>query len=267
MTNLYKTPEYKAVEETVKKASRFFTDKELYKAKTQKEGDANFVTEVDYAVQEYLVKELGRIIPGSNIITEESADNQYNFAKPTWILDPVDGTTNLMHQYRHSCISLALILGGSPVVGMVFNPYLKELFSGISGQGAYLNDIPFETSRVSSLAGGLIGFGTTPYDRSKAKATFEAVGTVYARAQEIRRSGSAALDIAYVACGRLDGFFEMMLQPWDFAAGAIILEEAGGRITDWQGKPLDLLKPSGVIASNALIYDELSEIIRDVNAE
>jgi myo-inositol-1(or 4)-monophosphatase len=223
---------------------------------------------VDLTVQEYLMKELTRIIPGSNIITEESKENRFDFEKPTWILDPVDGTTNLMHQYRHSCISLALILESQPVMGMVYDPYLNELFYGIRGQGAYLNNAAFEVSRVSSLAGGLIGFGTTPYDRSKADVTFEAVKKVFAKAQEVRRSGSAALDIVYVACGRLDGFFEMVLQPWDFAAGAIILEEAGGRITDWRGEPVGFLKPCGVVAANALVYDELicviQESIRDI---
>ena len=224
-------------------------------------GFANFVTEVDYRVQDFLIRELDRIIPGCNIVTEEKADNLYAFHKPTWILDPVDGTTNLMFGYNHSCISLALLEGGNPVMGIVYNPVSGELFSATAGQGAFLNEIPIAVSRRDALEKSLIGFGTTPYDKGSAERTFSIVLQTYRRCLDVRRTGSAALDLAYVACAMLDGFFELRLQPWDYAAGMVLIAEAGGRVTDWKGEQPSLAKPSGIVATNGLIQDDLLEMV------
>lgn len=245
------------VEGVITRAGDILTDNELYKNQIKKSGDCNFVTDVDYAVQEYLINELLRIMPGSNIITEESSQNQYSFDKPTWILDPVDGTTNLMHQYNHSAVSLALFTQGKPEMGIIYNPYSKEMFLGIANQGAYLNNAKINVSEVPVLKDGLIGFGTTPYCRDMADTTFKIVSDVFKESQEIRRSGSAALDIAYVACGRLEGFFELQLQPWDYAAGLIILKESGGMLSNWNGDWPSLIKPDSIIATNGLIHEEL----------
>lgn len=250
-----------AVEKIILEASKFFFDKELYKNLYTKAGDSNYATEVDYIVQQHIVEELPRVIPNSNIITEESNKNNYQLNKPTWILDPVDGTTNLMHQFKHSAFSIALIMDQKPSLGMIYNPYLKEMFAAIAGRGAYLNKERIHVSKTSSLSDSLIGFGTTPYKREKAEETFRIVKEVFMKSQEVRRSGSGALDIAYVACGRLDGFFELELQPWDYAAGSIILGEAGGKICNWSGEGFKMVRPESIIASNTLIHEELIEII------
>lgn len=248
-------------ESIVKTAGRIFTDTVIDRSMIVEKGFVNFVTQVDYQVEEFLVKELGKIIPGSNIITEESQFNSFDFSKPTWILDPVDGTTNLMHSYNHSAISLLLLTEGKPLLGIVYNPAAGEMFTGISGKGAYLNDKRIKVSSNGRLEDSLIGFGTTPYDKSRAGRVFSTVEKVYMKSQEIRRSGSAALDIAYVACARLDGFFELQLQPWDYAAGLLILEEAGGKFTGWQGEKTGFSAPSDVLATNGLIHGELMELL------
>jgi myo-inositol-1(or 4)-monophosphatase len=250
-------------EKAVRSAGNLVLDKELYKKRNKKSGDCNYVTEVDYAVQDFLFKELTRIIPNCNIIAEESSQNHYDFHRPTWILDPVDGTTNLMHQYNHSAVSLALVVDGKPTMGMIYNPYMNEMFFGLTGYGAYLNNKKIEVSEISILKDCLIGFGTTPYDREKSDSTFRIVNNVFKNSQEIRRSGSAALDIAYVAASRIDGFFELRLQPWDYAAGLIILEEAGGKITNWTEQKPNLIQPDSIIATNGLIHEVLIQMMKE----
>ena len=204
------------------------------------------------------------IIPGSNIITEETERNDFCLDRPTWILDPVDGTTNLLHGYGHSAVSLALFMDGKALAGWIYNPRSNEMFTGEAGKGACLNGEKIQVSSNSLLEDCLISFGTTPYDRRRAKETFSIIEHIFMECQEIRRSGSAALDLAYVACGRTDGFFELCLQPWDFAAGLLILEEAGGKLTDWEGKRPDSISQSGIIASNGLIHDILLKHIKSI---
>lgn len=222
---------------------------------------ANYVTEIDLAVERLVVGRLARLEPDFAMITEESDGACYDISRPTWILDPVDGTTNLMRHYRHSAISLALAADGRTRLGFIYNPYAGELFSAAEGRGADLNGRRIAVSRHSDLADGLIGFGTTPYARTDAHQTFTRVESVFMHALEIRRSGSAALDLAYVACGRLDGFFELMLQPWDYAAGNLILREAGGAVTNWQGLPPSLARPDSILASNGLLHGQLAALI------
>ena len=248
-------------EEAIREAANFFSDSVLDKKTISKKGYANFVTEIDYKVQDFLQNKLTEIIPGSNIITEESTDNIYKLEKPTWIVDPVDGTTNLMYSYQHSAISVALILDGEPYMGFIYDPALKEMFFAENGKGAYLNDEIINVSQNEILEDCLMGFGTTPYDRTKAEATFELVKNVFVRCRDVRRSGSAALDMAYVACGRMDGFFEMTLQPWDFAAGFIIINEAMGKTTDWHDQTLNLISPGSIISTNKLIHKEMIDIL------
>lgn len=247
--------------EAVKKAGEIILDSEIVRSQIIQKGFGNYVTQVDLKVQEFLVGELDQLIPGSNIITEESTKNQFTFAKPTWILDPVDGTTNLMRGYRFSAVSLALFDQGKPAFGIIFNPFADELFTAESGKGAFLNGKDIHVTQNSELEDCLIAFGTAPYHRNQAEKTFRLTEAVFVKSLEIRRSGSAALDLVYTACGRLDGYYEFYLQPWDFAAGMIILEEAGGRICDWGGSPLNALTPGSVLATNGFIHHTMLEMI------
>lgn len=227
-----------------------------------KNGTANFVTEIDLKVQEILFGKLLKLLPDSNIIAEETADNIFALDKYTWILDPVDGTTNLMYGYKYSAIALGLVVDGVPYAGIVYNPFLNEMFTAQKGRGAFVNDSRIGVTTNGSLANSLLGYGTSPYDRGKADETFRITKNVFDKCRDIRRSGSAALDICNVAAGRTDGFFEMELQPWDYAGAAIILEEAGGRITDWQGKNLTYISKSSAIVTNGLIHKELLDAIK-----
>jgi myo-inositol-1(or 4)-monophosphatase len=243
-------------------AGRIILAASVERSQIEKKSDSNYVTEIDYRVQEFLAVRLEDILPGSKLIAEESQTNEYVVELPTWILDPVDGTTNLIFDFKFSAISLALYLDGRPTLGFIYNPYLDEMFIGQVDVGAWLNSQPISVSQTTDMKQALFGFGTNPYDRSASAQTFAMISDVFAASIEIRRSGSAALDLAYVACGRLDGFFEQTLQPWDYAAGTIIVEAAGGIVRDWQGQKMpDLLRPRGIIAASEALFADLDEIL------
>lgn len=227
-----------------------------------KSGDANFVTEIDLKVQEIIISRLKQILPQSNIIAEETASNSFSLGEYTWILDPVDGTTNLMYGFKYSCIALGLVVDGKPYAGIVYNPYLKELFTAQKGKGAFVNGYPIEVTKGKTLSDSLITFGTSPYDKGKADETFRITKNVFLKCRDVRRTGCAALDICNVAAGRMDGFYEMELQPWDYAGASVILEEAGGRITDWEGNKLSYISKLPTIATNRYIHDELLEAVK-----
>ncbi|HEY5583343.1 MAG TPA: inositol monophosphatase family protein [Ruminiclostridium sp.] len=229
---------------------------------TTKIGTANFVTEIDLKVQEIIVSRLKQILPESNIIAEETVTNNFSLGKYTWILDPVDGTTNLMCGFKYSAIALGLIVDGVPYAGIVYNPYLGELFSAQKGKGAFVNGQLIEVTKNKTLSDSLITFGTSPYDRAKADETFRITKNVFLKCRDVRRTGCAALDICNVAAGRIDGFYEMELQPWDYAGAALILEEAGGAITDWLGKKLNYINKTAIIATNSYIHEELMTSVK-----
>ena len=226
----------------------------------QKEGHANFVTSVDQAVQEELVSALTALLPGSRIIGEEKENDSLTDAY-TWIIDPVDGTTNLIHDYRFSAVSIALLKNRKPVIGLIYQPYTKELFYAEAGRGAYLNgerihtaDHPIETA--------LIAFGTSPYQAELAQKSMRIAHAFLLRAADIRRTGSAALDLAYVACGRVDAFFELTLKPWDYAAGALLIEEAGGRFDMPLSKTgLDYGSSQAVLAGSAACFEDVRSLM------
>ncbi len=222
---------------------------------------ANYVTEKDLAVQRFVIRRLKELTPAFSFLAEEDDAASYSPDQSTWILDPVDGTTNLMRDYRHSAVSLALASKGEIVAAFIYNPYLDELFHALSGQGAFLNGELIKVSRHQQLVDCLVGFGTTPYAREKAHMTFALAEEVFLQSLEIRRSGSAALDLAYVACGRLDGFFEYQLEPWDYAAGSLVIKEAGGRLSNWQGVFPSLSRTDSVLASNGLVHDQLMQLV------
>lgn len=227
----------------------------------QKSGESNYVTKIDLKVERFLSGKLLEILPQSNIISEEADKNSFSLDKPTWILDPVDGTTNLIYNFGLSAISLGLFVDKKAYLAFVFNPFTNELFWAVKGKGAFLNEKKINVSARESLSDALVIFGSNPYDRTSAPKTFKKLLEVFLKSREIRNIGSAALDLAYIACGRADIFFEYKLQPWDFAAGMLILEEAGGKVVNWEGEELDVLKPQGVIATNGLITSELYDLL------
>ena len=174
-------------------------------------------------------------------------------------LDPVDGTTNLIHDYRASVISLALMQKGSVVLGMIYNPYTDELFSAQKGEGSYCNGQKIEVSGAETMEKCLIAIGTSPYYKEMAEENFKVFQAIFKDCQDIRRSGSAALDLAYVACGRIEAYFERNLKIWDYAAGMLLVREAGGQVTDYRGNDADTEMISNITAANPKINSLLTK--------
>ena len=221
-----------------------------------KSGDANFVTAYDVAVQNFLYKAIGERLPDAVIIGEESDDNPMEAlaAKVCFIIDPIDGTTNFIHNYRTSAISVGITDGGKVVYGAIYNPYQNLLYFAERGKGAFVETsagrLPLHVSE-RGLHDALACFGTSPYYREElGDITFERAKWLFMNTRDIRRSGSAALDLCTVASGAIDIFFEYRLSPWDFAAGSLIIEEAGGVITQFDGMPVTLDKPCSILAGN-----------------
>ena len=231
-----------------------------------KEGHANFVTDADREVQGYLEKALPRLWPGSRFIGEEK-ENRELTDEPTWIVDPIDGTTNLIHDYRMSAVSVALCEYRKPILGLIWQPYARELFYAEAGKGAYLNGTPIRVAETP-FSEALIAVGTAPYYEELEERSIALAGEFLHSCADIRRSGSAAIDLANIACGRIDGYFELRLKPWDYAAGSLIVEEAGGvfRMPMIDGEP-DYDQTTAVVAASPSCSGPMMKIIRKYVSE
>lgn len=218
----------------------------------EKSGKANFVTTYDKLVQETLKEKLGRIMPEAHFVGEEEDIHESIESGYAFIVDPIDGTTNFIRDYHTSSISVGLLKDGEPVYGAVYNPYLNEMFTAEKGQGAFVNKKPIKVSG-NNLENSIVLFGTSPYYPELSKKSFDLAYDYFTKSLDVRRSGSAAIDLCSVASGRADLFFELKLSPWDFAAGSIIITEAGGKITQLDGSPLTFDKPCSVVASNGIV--------------
>ena len=216
---------------------------------SDKAGKANFVTEYDCKVQKIAQEKLEAILPEAGFLGEEEGSKVDTSKEYVFIVDPIDGTTNFIKDYKVSCISIGLVKNGERYLGVVYNPYLDEMFYGVKGEGAYLNGKRIHVSS-EDLSNGIVLFGSAPYNTELAKASFDLAYEYFTKALDIRRSGSAALDLCSLAAGRAELYFEMILSPWDFAAGALILEEAGGIVTKINGEPLPCFEKSPVLARN-----------------
>ena len=229
----------------------------------EKEGHGNFVTTVDCAVQDYLFGALTELLPGSAFIGEEQENEQLTDAL-TWVIDPVDGTCNLIHNYRQSAVSIALLENQQPVLAAVYQPYTDELFFAIKGRGATLNG---EKISVSShpFERALVCFGTSPYHPALAERSMKLALAFLLSAADVRRSGSAALDLANVACGRQDVYFEITLKPWDFAAGALLVTEAGGKLLmPFDGGDIRFDSSHGILVANPLCIEPALKLIESI---
>lgn len=250
----------KKITEIVKEAGKIILSAHNQEnAVTAKEGKKNFVTKYDVAVQEFLFRELGKDFPDAQFIGEEG-ENDFSTDGLRFIIDPIDGTTNFMQDYRCSCISVALCNGNDVVAGVVYNPYTDELFSAEKGKGAYLNGDRISVSE-RPLSDGLALFGTSPYHPENTDETFALLRKVFDFSRDIRRSGSAAFDICTVACGRCEVFFEKGLQPWDIAAGTLILKEAGGIALNYDGTEISFSTPNDVVFANPKAYKEFTTLL------
>ena len=248
--------------EIVKKVKPLFSDREG-SSNIKVKGVADFVTQIDFKVQEQVKQALYELYPDIQFMGEEKDNSAIDRSGDFWILDPVDGTTNLIHDFRHSTLSLAYAEAGEVVLGIVYQPYTDELFIAKKGEGAFLNGDPIHVSGAETLSESLVTIGTSPYYHELADWNFKVFKEVFLSCQDIRRLGSAALDMAYVACGRVDAFFEAILQPWDFSAAKLLIEEAGGKVTDFAGKELPVGMPGAVLAGNGKINEELLRILSE----
>lgn len=214
-----------------------------------KAGKANFVTEYDCMVQKTAEEMLRKILPEAEFLGEEEESSIDETKEYVFIVDPIDGTTNFIKDYHVSCISIGLIKNGERYMGVVYNPYLDELFYAIKDNGAYLNGQKIHVSE-EELANGIVLVGTSPYNTELSRTTFDKAYDYFTKALDIRRSGSAAIDLCSIACGRAELYFEMILSPWDFAAGALIVEEAGGVVTTHEGEKIPCFEKTSVLAAN-----------------
>lgn len=212
----------------------------------------NFVTQADLATEQFLKDALSKVLPAGGFIAEESFDGtiEHGF---NWIIDPIDGTTNFMHDLPPFCISVALARGNEILLGVIYELFTREIFHAWQGGGAWLNGKPIRVSTASTLADSLLVTGF-PYEHGKVfDEWLHIFGKFLNKTQGVRRLGSAAIDMAYVAAGRFDAFYEYNLNPWDVAAGVIIAKEAGGMITDFKGGD-DYIFGKEIICSNGHIH-------------
>jgi len=224
-------------------------------------GVANLVTDVDLECERYVMEGIARAFPDHNILSEESGRSDGSSSACTWIIDPLDGTTNYAHGYLRFCVSVALAVEGVVQVGVVYDPMMDELYHSVRGEGAFLNGESLRVSDVSDLEDALLATGFA-YDKGKRLARdLDIYREILPRAQSVRRDGSAALDLCYVAAGRFDGFWELNLNSWDIAAGSLIIEEAGGRWSDIRGKAVPLSHPE-FLGTNGRIHDTIVDLIK-----
>ena len=216
-----------------------------------KSGRTDLVTQYDKQVQERLRKGLLEIMPDAHFVGEEGSTQLFAPVGKFFIVDPIDGTTNFIKDYRFSSISVALVIDNAAELGVVYNPYADEMFYAQRGQGAFCNGRRLHVSG-EPLENGIVVFGTAPYHEELNDKTFKLAYAYFKKALDIRRSGSAALDLCTIAAGRAELFFELFLSPWDYAAGALIVTEAGGLVSDCDGHPLVYDRPCSVLARNQL---------------
>lgn len=220
----------------------------------------DLVTNVDKEVEELIIKEITKRFPRHTIIAEETGLHKKN-TNEVWFIDPIDGTTNFAHGYPFFCISIAYAQDGVLEFGLVKSPMINELYTARKNKGAQLNGKLIRVSKAKRLNESLLATGF-PYDRKNSRINnLKNFCNLTLRTQGVRRDGAAALDLCYVASGKIDGFWELKLSPWDVAAGALIINEAGGKVTDFKGNKFNIFDKN-IVASNGLIHKELLKYLR-----
>ncbi|MGE4353068.1 MAG: inositol monophosphatase [Oscillospiraceae bacterium] len=226
----------------------------------EKTGSADLVTRFDREIQILLERELLAICPEAGFLGEEDGTTEHLERKRVFIVDPIDGTTNFVRGFRHSCVSIALEQNGETVLGAVYNPYLDELFTAEKGRGAHLNGKPISASN-RDIQHAVVLFGSSPYNHEIAAKSFRTAQALFERGLDVRRMASAALDLCYIAAGRGDIYFEYILSPWDHAAGHLIVQESGAVVTDFSGSPVNNREKCSILACNKSCYGEARKLI------
>jgi myo-inositol-1(or 4)-monophosphatase len=247
--------------ETARDAGQLLLEKFGRKLTVTKKGDINLVTEADLASEALIVEKIKSYYPKHAILAEEAGEavkvdgaDQWK-----WIIDPLDGTTNFAHGYPCWCVTLALEHNGEVVIGVTFDPTRNELFAAEKGRGASLNNKPIRVSQTEDLSEALIVTGF-PYDFKRREDFARHLTAFLLKSRGVRRDGSAAIDMAYLACGRFDGFWEEGLNPWDMAAGVLLIEESGGHVSRYDNAKFSIYSPP-ILASNGLIHAQMVAIL------
>ena len=221
----------------------------------------DFVTEVDRAAEAAIIEVIHKAYPGHAILAEESGASAGEDAEYRWIIDPLDGTTNFIHGFPQYAVSIGVERHGGLEHAVVYDPVKDELFTATKGRGAYLNDRRIRVSRCTRLSEALVGTGFPFKELSRADLYLRQLRSMMEKSSGVRRAGAAALDLAYVACGRLDAFWELGLAPWDMAAGVLLIQEAGGLVSDLQGEHA-FMESGDVCAGTPKVFPQLLEGLR-----
>jgi myo-inositol-1(or 4)-monophosphatase len=232
----------------------------------EKGRSGDLVTEADKASEAVILEVLRRHVPDHGILAEESGNVGNTSSKYLWAIDPLDGTTNYAHQYPFSAASIGLLIDGVPAVGAVFDPFHDELYCAAKGLGATCNGLPIQVSQISQLNQSLLVTGFAYDRRETADNNYAEFCHFTHLTQGVRRSGSASIDLAHVACGRLDGYWERGLSPWDITAGIVLVEEAGGMVTAYDRSPLDI-KSGRILATNGQLHEKMSQELEQVRQQ
>ncbi|MBN2282101.1 MAG: inositol monophosphatase [Candidatus Marinimicrobia bacterium] len=243
------------IQEAAHEAAVFILENARDFGDAQFKGRVDMVTKIDLGAEKIILDKIRSAFPDHSIITEESDDKETT-SDYRWIIDPLDGTTNFVHAFPFVSVSIALEYQREVVMGIVNNPFMKEYFFAETGNGAFLNDQPIHVSENETLNRSLLATGFPYVVSEKFERNMALFSKIYRQTQGVRRAGSAAVDLCYVACGRLDGFWEFELNPWDVAAGSLIVKEAGGKLSDFSGNRLNIFKRE-ILATNGLIHAEL----------
>lgn len=250
--------EIEKIQMIVREAAKLFSDR-VAAGQIKEKGTFDYVTSVDEAVQMNIQKKLYELYPEIQFMGEEKDNSNIDNEAPVWILDPVDGTTNLIHDYHNSAISLALMNKKEIVLGIVYNPFLDEMFYAEKGKGSFLNGRRIFVSNARQMKESLISVGTSPYFKEEAEKNFRIFEEIFKECQDIRRGGSASIDLVNVACGRIDGYMENHLKIWDYAAGALIVWEAGGEVLNYEGEKFPMEMEGNIVAGTTSIAKIIAE--------
>ncbi len=228
----------------------------------EKKAEFDFATEVDHASERAIIEFIRERYPDHRVLAEEGGEiggtGMYR-----WVIDPLDGTTNYIHGVRVFAVSIAVMRGDLPVVGVVYDPIRGEMFAAARDHGAYLNNAPIQVSERNQMQYCLLATGFPFRDKSMIRPYLESFQRFFERASDIRRMGSAAIDLAYVAAGRFDGFWELGLNRWDIAAGVVLVEEAGGTVSGFLPGE-DFWQTGNIVASNGRIHEEITTVLQEV---
>ena len=248
--------------EAAKAAGRVLSDYAKSGFTVERKNPINLVTDADHAAEQCIIDHIAQYFPGHGTLAEERGIDAARSSAYRWIIDPLDGTTNFAHRFPVYAVSIAVEHADELLLGVVYDPARDELFTAITGGGAFMNGQSLAVSNTAPLDAALLVTGFAYDIRETSNNNLDHFARFTLKAQGVRRTGSAALDLCYVAAGRFDGFWEVKLSPWDMAAGVVILNEAGGRITDLHGNRHSIYQPE-LVASNGLIHVEMLAVIRE----